>query len=95
MKFCICLERKEKWNLMIKLGKVLWLYYIIFFFKKVKRRKIGGIECLFLIKRNYSLGKSVVFEIVNICFNEMFIMKVLVEIENMRFLREFFFKIIV
>ena len=95
LKLCICSERKEKRNLITKLEKLPWPHYTTFLFKKAKTRKIGGIDCLFLIKRNHSLGKSLAFEIANRCPNEMFTMKVSAEIENLRLSRELPFKITV
>ena len=95
LKLCICSERKEKRNLITRLEKVPWPHYTTFLFKKAKTRQIGGIECLFLIKRNYSLGKSVAFEIANRCPNEMFTMKISAEIENLKLSRELPFKITV
>ena len=52
-------------------------------------------ECLFLLKRNHSSGKSIAFEIANTCPNEMFAMKISAEIENFRLSRELPFEITV
>ena len=95
LKLCICSERKEKRSLTTKLEKVPWLKYTNFLFKKAKVRKIGDIECLFLIKRNHSSGRSVAFEIENTCSDEMFTMKISAKIVNVRLSRELPFKITV
>ena len=92
LKLCICSERK----MMTKLEKVPWPHYTTFLFnKKANVRKIGGIACLLLIKRNHSSGQSVAFEIANTCPHEMFTMKISAEIENLRLSRELPFKITV
>lgn len=95
LKLCICSERKEKRSSMTNLEKVPWPQYTTFLFKKAKARKIGGIECLFLIKRNHSLGECVAFEIANTCPNKMFTMKISANFENMRLSRGLPFKITV
>jgi len=95
LKLCICSESGKEKRLMTKLKKVSWAHYTTFLFKEAKARKIGGIECLFLIKRNHSSGKSVAFEIANTCPNEVFTMKISAEIENFRLSRELPFKITV
>ena len=95
LKLCICSERKGKRDLMKKLEKVPWSKYTTFLLKKANVRKIGDIECLFLIKRNHSSGKSVAFEIANTCPNETFTTKISAQIENMRLSRELPFRITV
>lgn len=92
LKLCICSRSKNKKSSIANLEEVPWLEYTTFLFKRAKARHIGDIECLFLIKRNYSSGISVAFEIANTCLNEMFTLKISVDFDNMRLSRTLPFK---
>ncbi|XP_078380443.1 uncharacterized protein LOC144663392 [Oculina patagonica] len=94
LKLCICSRAsKNKKTSITKLEKVPWLEYTTFLFKIAKARNIGDSECLFLIKRNHSLGQSVAFEIANTCPDEMFALKISADFDNMRLSRTLPFEI--
>lgn len=91
LKLCICSKRRDRSK--TKLENAPWRDYSTFLFKSPKARKVGDSECLFVLKRNHSLGQSVAFEIANTCPNKMFTLKISAHFENMRLSREVPFEI--
>lgn len=95
LKLCICSERKDRKSRTTQLDKAPWVNYTTFLGKTAKARNIGNSECLFLIKRNHSLGQSIAFEVANTCPDESFTLEISAEFENLRMSRKLPFEICV
>ena len=95
LKLCICSERKDHEKRITKLHKAPWADYTTFLLQGAKIRNIGSIECLFLVKRNHSLGQSLAFEVANTCPDENFQLEISAEFKNLRLSRKLPFEMIV
>ncbi|XP_022790508.1 uncharacterized protein LOC111329989 [Stylophora pistillata] len=91
LKLCICSRRTKK--RLTELERVPWLEYSTILSNSPKARKVGDDQCLFLLKRNHSLGQSVAFEIANICNEKIFYLRISANFENMKLSRKVPFEV--
>ena len=84
LKLCICSVTN---NSVANLKNVPWEEYSTFFAEVAKARSIDEEECLFLVKRNHSQGKSVAFEVANTCPHNDFTLKISATFDNMKLSR--------